>query len=147
MYESVPSSALAFSSCSLRTRDHGLEVNLLQSHDNKTYHYYPYRFLHNSNPLIARGPIKLSQTHLHCERCRLAASMSHPLQVSATAGKADFSRPVNDSALKGKSVLVTGGASGLGAAFVRGFAEAGYIRPTWAPGCDHSLPSTGDKRC
>jgi len=53
--------------------------------------------------------------------------MSHPLQVSATAGKADFSRPINVSALKGKSVLVTGGASGLGAAFVRGFAEAGYV--------------------
>ena len=51
--------------------------------------------------------------------------MAHPLQVSATAGKADFSRQINLSALKGKSVLVTGGASGLGAAFVRAFAEAG----------------------
>ncbi|KAI9878199.1 MAG: hypothetical protein M1830_001591 [Pleopsidium flavum] len=51
--------------------------------------------------------------------------MSHPLQVSATAGKADFSRPINTSMLKGKSILVTGGASGLGAEFVRAFGEAG----------------------
>jgi len=73
--------------------------------------------------------------------------MSHPLQVSATAGKADFSRPVNVSALKWKSVLVTGGASGLGAAFVKGFAEAGCVRPTLASGCDDSLRSIGDKSC
>ncbi|MCJ1365472.1 hypothetical protein MMC16_004594 [Acarospora aff. strigata] len=51
--------------------------------------------------------------------------MSHPLQVSATAGRVEFSRSINTSALKDKSVLVTGGASGLGAGFARAFAEAG----------------------
>ncbi len=51
--------------------------------------------------------------------------MSHAPQVSAAASRADFSRPVNTSMLKGKSILVTGGASGMGAEFVRAFAEAG----------------------
>lgn len=39
--------------------------------------------------------------------------------------KIDFSKDVDASNLKGKSVVVTGGANGLGAGSVKAFAEAG----------------------
>ena len=102
-----------------------LAVTPLGDHDYKVYSSS--RFPSSSS--VAWLFIELSQLS-HFKLKDLTTNMSHPLQVSATAGKADFSRPVNVSALNGKSVLVTGGASGLGAAFVRGFAEAGYVRTT-----------------
>jgi NAD(P)-dependent dehydrogenase (short-subunit alcohol dehydrogenase family) len=37
----------------------------------------------------------------------------------------DFSKPFDPSKLKGRSVLITGGALGLGNSYVRGFADAG----------------------
>jgi predicted Rossmann-fold nucleotide-binding protein len=37
----------------------------------------------------------------------------------------DFSKPVDTSNVKDKNVIVTGGASGIGAACVKAFAEAG----------------------
>ncbi len=123
MSDGVPSTRLAFTSLVSRICDHCLEVNLLP------YEVTTIKLTTTTHIDL----IKLPQTQLHCEHWKPTTSMSHPLQVSATAGKADFSRPINVSALKGKSVLVTGGASGLGAAFVRGFAEAGYVWQTGAP--------------
>jgi NADPH:quinone reductase-like Zn-dependent oxidoreductase len=42
-----------------------------------------------------------------------------------TTPKADFTRPVDTSGLRGQNVLITGGASGLGAGFAIGLVEAG----------------------
>lgn len=43
----------------------------------------------------------------------------------ATTPKIDFSKPIDKSALKGQSVLVTGGANGIGAGIATAIAEAG----------------------
>lgn len=40
--------------------------------------------------------------------------------------KADLETPLNLSNLAGRGVLITGGASGLGAAMAKAFAKAGY---------------------
>ena len=41
------------------------------------------------------------------------------------SGPIDFNEPFNPSSLKDKSVLITGGAAGLGSSYVQGFVEAG----------------------
>ncbi|KAI9821192.1 MAG: hypothetical protein M1827_003926 [Pycnora praestabilis] len=46
-------------------------------------------------------------------------------QAAVTTGAIDFTKPFDTSSIKGKSALVTGGASGLGAGYVKGLAEAG----------------------
>jgi short-subunit dehydrogenase len=45
--------------------------------------------------------------------------------IPKTTIKADFNRPVDVSSLSGQNVLITGGASGLGAGFTTALAEAG----------------------
>ena len=44
----------------------------------------------------------------------------------------DFDRPVDVSALAGKSVLITGGASGMGAMMATTFAQHKYAPPVVA---------------
>ena len=46
----------------------------------------------------------------------------YPLQRTAT----DFDKALDISLLRGKSVLITGGASGMGAATAAKFAQLGY---------------------
>lgn len=39
----------------------------------------------------------------------------------------DFTKPIDYNAVKGKTALITGGASGIGAATARALAEAGAV--------------------
>ena len=50
--------------------------------------------------------------------------MAHPLQLS---GEVDVNSEPDASSLKGKNVLITGGASGMGAAVAKSFAENGLV--------------------
>lgn len=54
--------------------------------------------------------------------------MSNPSKfITSVTPKADFTRSVDTTGLNDQSVLITGGASGLGAGFATALAEAGYV--------------------
>jgi 5'-hydroxyaverantin dehydrogenase len=49
------------------------------------------------------------------------------IPLSAKLSPEECAAPVTGSSLKDKSVLITGGASGLGAAIALAYAEKGYV--------------------
>jgi len=52
-------------------------------------------------------------------------SRASPVSLSGQLSPEDCAKPVSGASLRGKSVLITGGASGMGAGIAARFAEKG----------------------